>query len=81
MTPTEQIGQDIAAAKARLDAGGALSKSEIALLVGVSVKSLDRWVKSGSFPGPDLIMNQRCIRWSAKVVRAELPALTGGQAK
>jgi hypothetical protein len=61
--------QPIQEARARLDAGAALSKDDLAALIGVSKKSIDRLVKTGSLPGPDLLFNLRTIRWSAKSVR------------
>lgn len=59
----------IKAARDRLNIGAALSKQDIAALVGVTARSVERWVAEGSFPQPDICIGERLIRWSAAIVR------------
>lgn len=59
----------IQAARNRLDVGAALNREDLAILLGVSLKSVDRMVAAGTLPAPDLVMNLRCVRWTAKSVR------------
>lgn len=66
----------IQAARDRLDGGAALSRDDLAVLLGVSVKSVDRMAAKGALPAPDVVLNLRCIRWSAKSVR---PFIDGGE--
>jgi hypothetical protein len=69
VVPIESNALAVQAARQRLDAGAALSKSDLALLIGLSSKSVDRLVATGKLPEPDLRFNLRTIRWSANSVR------------
>jgi predicted DNA-binding transcriptional regulator AlpA len=59
----------LASARERLNAGAGLAKRDIAALLGVTTKTVDRLVISGRFPRADLRFNARTIRWSARSVR------------
>lgn len=69
MTQTEQL---IRSARARMDAGAALSKAEVALLAGVSTRTVDSWMKAGRWPRPDLVFSPRSMKWSPALVRRQL---------
>jgi predicted DNA-binding transcriptional regulator AlpA len=59
----------LTAARERLDLGAGLSKRDIAAMLGVTTKTIDRLVIAGQFPRADLRFNARTIRWSARSVR------------
>jgi hypothetical protein len=65
----------VADARERLDAGAGLTKLDLALLLSVSTKTVDRLIAAGKLPAPDMVFNARLLRWSAKVVR---PIVDGG---
>jgi predicted DNA-binding transcriptional regulator AlpA len=59
----------LASARERLDTGAGLAKRDIAALLGVTTKTVDRLVIAGKFPRADLRFNARTIRWSARSIR------------
>lgn len=74
MTPTEKL---IRSTRARMEAGAALSKAEVALLAGVSARTVDSWMKAGRWPRPDLVFSSRCMKWSPALVRRRLAGGAG----
>lgn len=44
-----------------------MSKREVAVLYGVTTRTIDEWVQVGRFPKPDRLPNHR-PRWRASVV-------------
>jgi predicted DNA-binding transcriptional regulator AlpA len=45
-----------------------LTKGEVAKMVKVTQRALDRWIAAGSFPGPDLVMGNTLRWWRSSVV-------------
>jgi hypothetical protein len=66
----------LADARARLDAGAHLDKGDLAVLLNITTRTVDRWVKDGLLPPADMTVNARTVRWFARSVR---PAIDEGK--
>jgi predicted DNA-binding transcriptional regulator AlpA len=51
-----------------------LTKREVARLVGLSVRTIERYVALGLFPQP-IRLSRRCVRWRRKHIDAYLERL------
>jgi predicted DNA-binding transcriptional regulator AlpA len=51
-----------------------LTKSDVAQLLGVSTKSVDRWVAAGLLP-PPLKITARTLRWPRDTVETAIAGL------
>jgi predicted DNA-binding transcriptional regulator AlpA len=46
------------------NSGDVITRSQAAMRYGVSTRTLDRLMKSGKFPRPDVVLSQRTHRWT-----------------
>ncbi len=52
--------------------GAVYGPGEVAALLGVSTRSLERYIAAGTFPPPDLRLSKRCLRWTARTVEGAI---------
>ena len=50
------------------NAGALLDRRKVAEKLYISVRTLDRYVREGLFPQPDVRIGERCVRWQQKTV-------------
>lgn len=58
-----------------------LCSHQIAALLGISKRTLERLRSSGEFPAPDLRLGPRILRWRSSTVRAWLEAQSSKQVR
>lgn len=57
-------------ARVALDAGAPITRGQLAALLQVDVRTIDRWREGESIPGPDgPQLGARCVRWRPQTVR------------
>ncbi len=45
-----------------------LGRPEVAAMFGTSTKTIDRLIKLGRFPAPDVVLSRKTVRWSAACI-------------